>query len=102
MHEIVEAEDSEYIDLNNMIDMQEIEDAQSEEEKEPQIKKSKKPNQDIDLKPNEKLEVVKITRCKMRSRDTLEIEIGLKNIVLRHKQFEERKFALRFLNKIDP
>lgn len=38
----------------------------------------------------------------MRSRDTLEIEIGLKNIVLRHKQFEERKFALRFLNKIDP
>lgn len=33
MHEIVEAEDSEYIDLNNMIDIQDIEDAVSEEEK---------------------------------------------------------------------
>lgn len=84
MHEIVEAEDNDYIDLNNMVDQQEIEDAISEEAKEPTIKKSK-PNQDIELKPNEKLEVVKITRCKMRSRDTLEIEIGLKNIVLRHK-----------------
>jgi len=29
---------------------------------------------------NQRLEVVKITRCKMRARDILEIEIGLKNI----------------------
>lgn len=29
----------------------------------------------------QRLEVVKITRCKMRAKDTLEIEIGLKNIV---------------------
>ena len=45
MHEIVEAEDNDYIDLNNMVDQQEIEDAISEEEsKEPQIQKTTKPN----------------------------------------------------------
>jgi len=37
---------------------------------------------------NQRLEVVKITRCKMRAKDTLEIEIGLKNIAKRQKQFE--------------
>ena len=54
------------------------------------------------IKPNQRLEVVKITRCKMRQKDVLEIEIGLKNLVLRNKQFEERQFILRFLNKLDP
>jgi len=38
----------------------------------------------------------------MRAKDVLEIEIGLKNLVLRNKQFEERTFILRFLNKQDP
>ena len=33
----------------------------------------------------QRLEVVKITRCKMRAKDTLEIEIGLKNIVKKQK-----------------
>jgi hypothetical protein len=32
-----------------------------------------------------KFEVVKITRCKMRQKDILEIEMGLKNIVLKDK-----------------
>jgi hypothetical protein len=49
-----------------------------------------------------KFEVVKITRCKMRQKDILEIELGLKNIVLKDKQFEERIFLLKFLNKLDP
>ena len=51
------------------------------------------------IQPNQRLEVVKITRCKMRAKDVLEIEIGLKNLILRKKQFEERTFILRFLNK---
>lgn len=42
------------------------------------------------LRPGQRLEVVKITRCKMRQRDTLEIEIGLKNLQGKMKQFEER------------
>lgn len=46
--------------------------------------------------------MVKITRCKMRAKDILEIEIGLKNIVIKDMPFEERKFILRFLNKLDP
>ena len=50
----------------------------------------------------QRLEVVKITRCKMRAKDTLEIEIGLKNIVKKQKQFEQRKFILKFLDKLDP
>jgi hypothetical protein len=33
----------------------------------------------------QRFEVVKITRCKMRQKDTLEIELGLKNIVLKDK-----------------
>lgn len=33
----------------------------------------------------QKCEVVKITRCKMRQKDVLEIELGLKNIVLKEK-----------------
>ncbi len=32
------------------------------------------------LESDERLEVVKITRCKMRQKETLEIEIGLKNL----------------------
>jgi hypothetical protein len=51
---------------------------------------------------NQRLEVVKITRCKMRAKDILEIEIGVKNLILRDTPFEERKFILRFLNKLDP
>lgn len=38
----------------------------------------------------------------MRAKDILEIEIGLKNIQLRHVPLESRKFILRFLNKLDP
>ena len=38
----------------------------------------------------------------MRAKDTLEIEIGLKNIVKKQKQFEQRKFILKFLDKLDP
>lgn len=54
------------------------------------------------IKENQRLEVVKITRCKMRAKDILEIEIGLKNIMMRDTPFEDRKFILRFLNKLDP
>jgi hypothetical protein len=32
----------------------------------------------------------------------LEIELGLKNIVLKDKQFEDRVFLLKFLDKLDP
>lgn len=52
--------------------------------------------------PRQRLEVVKITRCKMRAKDTLEIEIGLKNIAKKQKHFEQRKFILKFLDKLDP
>jgi hypothetical protein len=38
----------------------------------------------------------------MRAKDTLEIEIGLKNIAKKQKQFEQRKFILKFLDKLDP
>ena len=38
----------------------------------------------------------------MRQKDVLEIEIGLKNIILMKKSFEDRQFILRFLNKLDP
>lgn len=54
------------------------------------------------LKDNQRLEVIKITRCKMRAKDILEIEIGLKNIQKRDMPLESRKFILRFLNKLDP
>ena len=50
----------------------------------------------------ERLQVVKITRCKMRAKDTLEIEIGLKSITKRNIHFEERRFILKFLDKLDP
>jgi hypothetical protein len=53
-------------------------------------------------KQEERLEVVKITRCKMRQKEVLEIELGLKNLVLKEKQFEERVFMLKFLDKMDP
>lgn len=54
------------------------------------------------IKENQRLEVIKITRCKMRAKDILEIEIGLKNIHQRTTMLENRKFILRFLNKLDP
>jgi len=38
----------------------------------------------------------------MRAKDILEIEIGLKNLTLKNIYFEDRKFILRFLNKMDP
>lgn len=38
----------------------------------------------------------------MRAKDILEIEIGLKNLILKDTHFEDRKFILRFLNKLDP
>lgn len=38
----------------------------------------------------------------MRAKDTLEIEIGLKSISKKNKQFEQRKFILKFLDKLDP
>ena len=51
---------------------------------------------------NQRLVVVKITRCKMRAKDILELEIGIKNIAMRNIDFEDRKFILRFLNKLYP
>ena len=44
----------------------------------------------VGIDENQRLEVVKITRCKMRQKDVLEIEIGLKNLALKDKPFEER------------
>jgi len=38
----------------------------------------------------------------MRAKDILELEIGIKNIAMRNIDFEDRKFILRFLNKLDP
>lgn len=38
----------------------------------------------------------------MRAKDTLEIEIGLKSITKRTVLFEDRKFLLKFLDKLDP
>ena len=37
---------------------------------------------------NQRLEVIKITKCKMRAKDILEIEIGIKNMNVRDTQFE--------------
>jgi hypothetical protein len=71
LHEIVTSEDEDWINLS----------ALGEEEKDS--------TKDI-LEPNQRLEVVKITRCKMRQKDVLEIEIGLKNLTIKNKPFEER------------
>ena len=46
--------------------------------------------------------MVKITKCKMKTKDTLELEIGLKSQEIANKSFEERKFILRFLDKLHP
>lgn len=46
--------------------------------------------------------MVKITKCKMKAKDILEIEIGIKNLNKSDVPFEERQFVLRFLNKMDP
>jgi len=67
-----------------------------------EIKEDTKENEDKFIKPNERLEVVKITGCKMRAKDVLEIEIGLKNLRSKSRIFMERRFMLRFLNKLDP
>lgn len=71
LHEIVTSDYEDWVDLN----------ALGEEEKD-SIKNI--------LAPNQRLEVVKITRCKMRQKDVLEIEIGLKNLTIKNKPFEER------------
>ena len=70
--------------------------------KEEQQKDAKKDEGNELVGPKQRLEVVKITRCKMRAKDTLEIEIGLKTISKKKKQFEQRKFILKFLDKLDP
>ena len=54
------------------------------------------------LAPSQRLEVVKITRCKMKQKETLEIEIGLKNLQEKKRRFEDRVFMLKFLDKLDP
>ena len=61
----------------------------------------KKGEENSFLSPGQCLEVVKIIKCKMRQKDTLELEIGLKNLEHKDKQFEERTFVLRFLDKLD-
>jgi len=38
----------------------------------------------------------------MRAKDVLEIEVGLKNLQSKNIIFTERRFMLRFLNKLDP
>jgi hypothetical protein len=48
------------------------------------------------------LEVVKIAGCKMKQKDILEIEIGLKRLKVKGKGLAERCFMLRFLNKLEP
>ena len=76
LDEIIDSEDQEWANLDLLPDTN---------------SENSTPNsRDTILKPNQRLEVVKITRCKMRSKDILEIEIGLKNIVPRKKSFEER------------
>ena len=38
----------------------------------------------------------------MKQKDTLELQIGLKSLESNNKAFEERKFVLRFLDKLSP
>jgi hypothetical protein len=38
----------------------------------------------------------------MKAKDVLEIEVGIKNLREKNKLFMERRFMLRFLNKLDP
>lgn len=85
LHEIID-NDEEYADLSALDDKS----------------SSDNNNGESLIKHNQRLEVVKITKCKMRAKDTLEVEIGLKNLNTHATQFEERKFILRFLNKLDP
>ena len=37
----------------------------------------------------------------MRAKDILELEVGIKNMTMKNVDFEDRKFILRFLNKLD-
>lgn len=83
LHEIVEPTDDEQIGLDVLNE-------EEQKDGEPPL-----------ISPHCRLEVVKITRCKMRAKDVLEIEIGLKNLTVRNLAFEERRFILRFLNKLD-
>ena len=53
------------------------------------------------IKPNQRLEVIKISGCKMKAKDILEIGIGLKTIQDKDKKFSDRVFILRFLNKLE-
>lgn len=53
-------------------------DNSDDEEKEEETKSKDELNgRDSFLEPNQKLEIVKITKCKMRAKDTLEFEFGL-------------------------
>ena len=96
LHEIVDAEDGEWVnaDFLDNADGKEI-------EYNPEANEASVNEKDL-LKPNQLLQVVKITKCKMKQRDTLELEIGLKSLESNNKAFEERKFVLRFLDKLSP
>jgi hypothetical protein len=89
LHEIVDPEDGEYLNLNEA-----FKDGEEELKGDDNIPPL--------VGPHQRLEVVKITRCKMRAKDILELEIGLKNLTVRNLAFEQRKFILRFLDKSDP
>lgn len=62
LHEIIESKDSEWVNLDMLNEDEDIRDFMKL------------------LKPNQRLEVVKITKCKMKAKDILEIEIGIKNL----------------------
>ena len=109
LHEIVDIDDDEEAgpklvnrQENLLIERANSETLIEEEEKKQGVINKKDDDKDVLLKPGQRLEVVKITRCKMRQRDTLEIEIGLKNLQGKQKLFEERQFVLKFLDKLDP
>ena len=38
----------------------------------------------------------------MKQKDVLELQIGLKSLESKNKAFEERRFVLRFLDKLSP
>lgn len=71
LHEIVDPEDDDFVNMDALKYTDE------EEKSNPPL-----------VGPHQRLEVVKITRCKMRAKDILEIEIGLKNLTVRNLAFE--------------
>lgn len=55
-------------------------DDEDEEDQEEKKANNEKTARDDFLEPHQRLEIVKITKCKMKAKDTLEFEFGLQNM----------------------